>query len=84
VLSALITRKTGKNAAEFAQKELFEPLGIAHTNWGQTDAQGVTDGEVGLFLTPRDMAKIGYLYLRGGVWEGKTIMPSGESHLEFD
>jgi CubicO group peptidase (beta-lactamase class C family) len=76
VLSALITRKVGRNAFEFAKAELFGPLGISSAHWGRGDAQGVTDGESGLFLTPRDMAKIGYLYLQEGVWDGKQIMPS--------
>jgi CubicO group peptidase (beta-lactamase class C family) len=76
VLSALITKKTGKSAFEFAQKELFGPLGIESADWGHTDAQGVTNGESSLLLTPRDMAKIGYLYLRGGIWDGKPIIAS--------
>ena len=76
VLSALITRRTGMSALKFAKDRLFEPLGITSFRWGPTDAQGVTDGESGLFLEPRDMAKIGYLYLRGGMWEGKRIIPS--------
>jgi hypothetical protein len=76
VLSALITKKTGRSAFEFAKTELFNPLGISSAYWGLVDAQGVTDGESGLFLTPRDMAKIGYLYLHNGVWEGKQIIPS--------
>jgi CubicO group peptidase (beta-lactamase class C family) len=76
VLSALITRKTGQNAFEFAKKELFEPLGITSARWGRVDAQGVTDGEAGLSLAPHDMAKIGYLYLHDGIWDGKQIIPS--------
>ena len=76
VLSALITRKTGRSALDFAKKELFEPLGITSAEWGQVDAQGVTDGEAGLSLSPHDMAKIGYLYLHNGVWDGKQIIPS--------
>ena len=76
VLSALITRKTGHNAFDFAKTELFEPLGITSAKWGSVDAQGVTDGEAGLSLTPQDMARIGYLYLHDGVWDGKQIIPS--------
>ena len=76
VLSALTNRKTGQNAFDFATTALFGPLGISDAAWGEPDARGVTDGEAGLYLTPRDMAKIGYLYLRGGVWEGKRIVPA--------
>jgi len=76
LLSALITKTTGHNAFDFAKKELFEPLGITSAKWGGVDAQGVTDGEAGLSLTPQEMAKIGYLYLHDGIWEGKRIIPS--------
>jgi CubicO group peptidase (beta-lactamase class C family) len=76
LLSALINRKSGQNAFDFAKKELFEPLGIKSAKWGAVDAQGVTVGEAGLFLSPHDMARIGYLYLRNGMWEGKQIIPS--------
>jgi CubicO group peptidase (beta-lactamase class C family) len=76
VLSALITKKTGQSAFDFAKKELFEPLGITSAKWGRVDAQGVTDGEAGLSLAPHDMARIGYLYLRNGNWDGKQIIPS--------
>lgn len=76
LLSALINKKSGQNAFDFAKKELFEPLGIKSAKWGAVDAQGVTIGEAGLFLSPHDMARIGYLYLRNGMWEGKQIIPS--------
>ena len=48
LLSAIISRKTGQNAFEFAKKELFGPLGITSARWPRTDKQGVTDGEAGL------------------------------------
>ncbi len=76
LLSALVTKKTGKSAFDFAQGALFRPLGITSADWGKTDKQGVTNGEAGLFLTPRDMARLGYLYLEGGVWEGKRLIPA--------
>jgi CubicO group peptidase (beta-lactamase class C family) len=76
LLSALINKKSGQNAFDFAKKELFDPLGIKSAKWGAADAQGVTIGEAGLFLSPHDMARFGYLYLRNGVWEGKQIIPA--------
>jgi CubicO group peptidase (beta-lactamase class C family) len=74
VLSALITKKTGQSAFDFAKQELFGPLGIKSAKWGGVDGQGVTDGEAGLSLAPHDMARIGYLYLHNGMWDGKQII----------
>jgi CubicO group peptidase (beta-lactamase class C family) len=76
VLSGVINRVTGQNALEFARKELFAPLGITDVRWGRPDAEGIINGAEGLFLTPHDMAKLGYLYLRDGVWEDRRIIPS--------
>ncbi|WP_426439373.1 serine hydrolase domain-containing protein [Bradyrhizobium genosp. P] len=75
VLSALITRKTGQSAFDFAKTELFSPLGITSAAWGRVDAQGISDGEAGLYLAPHDMARIGYLYLHNGIWDGKQLIP---------
>jgi CubicO group peptidase (beta-lactamase class C family) len=69
LLSALINKWSGQNAFDFAKKELFEPLGIKSAKWGAVDAQGVIDGGAGLFLSPHDMARFGYLYLHDGMWE---------------
>jgi CubicO group peptidase (beta-lactamase class C family) len=75
VLSAIITRKTDKNAWDYAKQKLFTPLGISTARWSKPDAQGVTDGEAGLWLDLRDMLKIGYLYLHQGRWDGQQIIP---------
>jgi CubicO group peptidase (beta-lactamase class C family) len=76
ILSALITTLAGQNALDFAKKELFEPLGITDVDWGKPDAQNVINGQSHLFLLPRDMAKLGYLYLHKGEWDGKQIIPA--------
>jgi CubicO group peptidase (beta-lactamase class C family) len=76
VLSAIINRKTGKNALDYAKQTLFATLGIVTERWRSPDAQGVTDGESGLSLEPKDMLKIGYLYLHDGMWDGKQIIPA--------
>ncbi|NHJ84978.1 MAG: serine hydrolase [Asgard group archaeon] len=42
-------------------------------NW-LTDKQGINFGGHGLFLTPRDMAKLGFLYINNGIWDGTQIV----------
>jgi CubicO group peptidase (beta-lactamase class C family) len=74
LLSAVLTRATGKSAADFARERLFGPLGITDTLW-RLDPQGDSIGGFGLYLHPRDMAKIGYLYLQHGEWEGRRLLP---------
>jgi len=76
VLSGVISRVTGRNAFQFAQDELFAPLGIRDASW-PSDPDGVSDGWGDLRLQPRDMAKVGYLWLHGGSWEARQIVPAG-------
>jgi CubicO group peptidase (beta-lactamase class C family) len=75
VVSAIITRLTGMSAREYAKAKLFGPLGINHLFW-QHDPQGISNGGNGLYLEPRDMAKLGYLYLHNGAWERQQLLPS--------
>jgi hypothetical protein len=75
LLSAILTKVTGKSALDYAREVLFGPLGIKDVMW-RADPQGISAGGAGLYMHPHDMAKIGYLYLRGGVWEGQQILPA--------
>jgi CubicO group peptidase (beta-lactamase class C family) len=76
LISAIITRLTGKPAEDYARENLFAPLGISDWHWVR-DPQGLTVGDGMLFLHPRDMAKFGYLYLHRGEWEGRQLLPPG-------
>jgi CubicO group peptidase (beta-lactamase class C family) len=73
VLSGILEEQPGVQTLEFAKKNLFEPLGITDFIW-ELDKQGIPLGGAGLNLTPRDMAKLGYLYLHEGVWDGQQIV----------
>ncbi|MEC1652517.1 serine hydrolase [Bacillus vallismortis] len=93
LLSAIITRTTGKSAREFANEHLFKPIGmkeIPHYEmksfgfddlFGKdvkgwvNDPDGNSTGGWGLTLTPRDMARFGYLYLNHGTWDNQRIIP---------
>jgi CubicO group peptidase (beta-lactamase class C family) len=73
MLGEIIHKVSGLPANKFAERYLFEPLGIANYAW-QTAPNGVVNTLGGLSLRPRDMAKIGCLFLNGGRWNGKQIV----------
>ncbi|HEY7697424.1 MAG TPA: serine hydrolase, partial [Vicinamibacteria bacterium] len=76
LLGQILRNATGKDPDTYAGERLFGPLGIEGWYWKKTPS-GLSDTEGGLYLAPRDLAKIGYLYLKDGVWEGKRILPEG-------
>lgn len=73
LLSAFIEKAAGMPTKQFAEAELFGPLGIKDYSWS-VDSDGTAIGGWGLRLTSRDMAKLGMLYLHGGQWDGKQIV----------
>ena len=75
LLGRLIAKGTGKSLHEYAREVLFDPLGIGPTNW-YADQKGELFAASGLRMTPRDLARIGLLTLRGGVWEGRQVVPA--------
>jgi CubicO group peptidase (beta-lactamase class C family) len=75
LLSAILQKQTSMNTLSFANKHLFVPLGISDVSW-PSNPQGITAGHSDLRMRPHDMAKIGYLYLNDGLWDGKRIISS--------
>jgi CubicO group peptidase (beta-lactamase class C family) len=75
LLSAVLTKATGRTANAYAQRVLLGPLGVAPTAWA-TDGQGHSLGNTGLRLSARELVRIGDLYLHGGRWNGRQVVPS--------
>jgi len=73
MLAAILTRQTGMPLTEYLRTRLFEPLGIGDAAWERCP-QGIEKGGWGLYLRLEDAAKLGQLYLQGGVWEGKRLL----------
>jgi len=73
ILSAIIQELTHNTTLDFAVANLFQYLGITEFEWNQ-DPQGVYSGASGLKMKPLDMAKIGYLYIRDGLWDGLQLV----------
>ena len=74
MLSAAVTKVTGKKLVDFLDERLFRPLNIEKPSWEESP-QGMNCGGWGLDLKTEDMAKMGQLLLNGGKWNGKQIIP---------
>ena len=72
LLAYIFQKETGQDIEKYGERYLFTPLGMNH-HWKRSPL-GVVDTEGGLFLNSGDLAKIGYLYLHGGMWDGKQIV----------
>jgi CubicO group peptidase (beta-lactamase class C family) len=75
VLGAIVSRITGMSLADYVQQNIFAPMGITTSHW-EMSPTGLTKAGWGLYMLPEDMAKIGLLFLRRGVWEDKTLVPA--------
>ena len=73
LISGIIQKTSGKTEEVFAIEHLFTPLGIKNYQW-EKHSDGLTFGAFGLWLLPRDMAKIGKLMQQNGVWEGTRLV----------
>ncbi len=76
VLSAVLQSLTGQTLRAFAQERIFGPMGVEIADWRESP-QGESAGGWGLTITPREMAKYGYLMLNGGQWDGEQLVSAG-------
>ena len=74
LLGGVIRSVTGRSVDSFAAQYLFSPLGIKGARWFQGLPEGLPHMGGGLNLRAVDMARIGYLLLRNGQWEGQQIV----------
>lgn len=73
LLSYVFYEATGHDIEEYAARHLFAPLGITDWFWKRTPA-GLPDTEGGLYLTSEDLAKLWFLFLRDGTWDGQEVV----------
>jgi CubicO group peptidase (beta-lactamase class C family) len=63
-----------KAYVDYPWTALFEPLGIKSATW-ETDSTGTFVGSSYAYMTARDLARIGLLMARGGVWQDRQVLP---------
>jgi CubicO group peptidase (beta-lactamase class C family) len=75
VVGRLVENATHMPLPEFAQANLFAPLGIARSDWRWNYDLTSADKEYSqIHLRPRDMLKIGILFADGGQWHGRQVI----------
>lgn len=75
LLSAIITKASGMSTLEFAKTNLLDKMNISCAEWWQ-DPQGYYFGGNSMHFTPRDMARLGFLYMNNGMIDGQQIIPA--------
>lgn len=73
--AAIVQRVTGGTLTDYLRPRLLEPLGIGEFDWQQDD-EGFELGYSGLHATTEAIAALGQLYLQGGEWDGRQLLPA--------
>ena len=78
-LGIAFSHLAGMQLGDFMRARVFEPIGIESLVW---DLQGVgtrfgphTNAHTGIHVSARELARFGYLMLRGGEWAGRQVVP---------
>src|SRR5688572_1190454 len=75
ILSAILTKASGKSTHQFATEVLAKPLGITLARWTR-DPQGIYFGGNEMLMSPRQMIAFGELYLNGGRVGDRQVVPA--------
>ena len=73
MLGVILEKITGQSLSEYLREHLFGPLSISHFLC-ENSPEGKAKAGWGMYISPRDMAKIGQLLLQKGQWKGKTVV----------
>ena len=76
LLAEIIQKVSGKNICEFAEENLFKPLGITNKEWVNLTMKKIPAAASGLRLTSRELLKFGIIYKDNGVFNSAPIIDS--------
>jgi len=77
LVGLVLERATGRSVSEYLETKLWQPLGMeADGSWSlDSTGESFEKMESGINGLPIDFAKFGALYLRGGCWQGRQLVP---------
>lgn len=79
-LSLAFANIMGVEMRDYMQERVFAPIGIEELSWNLLGGRGFigphTNGDSGIYISSRELARFGYLALHNGVWDGKQLIPA--------
>ena len=73
MISAIVQKVTGKTVLDYLKEKLFAPMNISKVNW-EISPEGINTGGWGLHIQSESLAKVGQMWLDGGVWNGQQLV----------
>ena len=73
MISAIVQKVTGKTVLDYLKEKMFSHMGVTVVNWEESP-EGINTGGWGLHIQSESLAKVGQMWLDGGVWNGKQIV----------
>lgn len=79
-LALAFARAVGAQLAAFMRERVFGPIGLGPVLWEDQGGRGFlgpfTNAHTGFHISARDLARLGYLVLRGGRWRAQQLVPA--------
>ncbi len=70
----------GRELHTYLAERVFAPIGMENVSWDVQGGSGClgphTNAHTGVHISARELARFGYLMLRGGVWDGRPVIPA--------
>jgi len=76
ILSPVVHKATGQQVDQILDKKVFQPIGINAADWSWERRGETTIPYSGLTITARALARFGLLFLNGGKWQDKQLVPA--------
>ena len=74
-LSKIVSKVMGTTCINLLQERVFSKIGIDHVDWLYSP-EGFNTGGWGMYLTARQIARLGQLFLHEGRWNGEQVIPA--------
>ncbi len=74
ILVKVVSNAADMDFIEFSKAHLFDPLGITNYYWSRNKKDNTPFGGFGLWMVPRDLAKVGKMLLDKGKWNGRQVI----------